>query len=279
MTLSGAASASAAHAPFKGKAEYFNDALFNGCYTLKTPVKQHMDLKTGEARLSVLASASNCPAAVGKLFYSEVSEYYSPNALIPVKIGGGNHSLAIDSTARLALNTTVVPGAVNFTTCESSLYSYIDPSNGSFDYNYTVGYCVVQASIDVNAIPILYDATNNTLLYGSDALLEAIGVYNATQVDYGCFGPGYGFYPSTGGCFTNNYTSSSLSTTASVAYSGASTVYINGTFVRSHSYDLFWEIAAQLDVEVSADPGAHAYASIDFGGPGYGIDLKSITVK
>lgn len=278
MVASGAASAASIRAPFKGQAEYFDVQLLNGCETLKTPVKQHVDVATGVARMDVVATASNCRSGVGHVFYSEVQEEYSPNALIPLKLANGPHSIAVHESTALQLNTTVVLGTANLTNCETYPTSYIDPSNGSFDYNFTNGFCTTQSSVDVNAIPVLFDATNDTFLFGNDAFVESIGVYNSTQVDFGCYGPGYGLFTSSGGCFSNNLTAASSAYTAAVAFTAPGVAYVNGTFVHGHSYFLWWEITADLQVEVQADPGAHASATINFGGPGLGIDLRSIGV-
>lgn len=284
MALSSVAAATTIVAPYHGKIEQFGGTTFNGCFSLKNPVKSHLSLKTGIANFKAAGSAKNCPGPLGKTFWSGADITGSTNALIHLKIGGGPHSVGVSALAKGKIAASIVPSPPSGV-CPATVYSYVNTANGSYDYNQSFGECFVEAEAQMFAEPLLYDATNATWLYPTTIPVYNLTlVENFTLIDWICYGPGYNYTPA---CKNYNSSSSfaetetgvvagSLALSENVSASGTS--YFNSTFVGTHSYYLVWETEGVIVTETFLAPGASAAASVDYGSPGYGIDLSSISI-
>lgn len=284
MMLAGGAAATTLHAPYSGKVDKLFGEFYNGCYTLKYPVKAKMSLTTGLAVAEGATTAKICSGGAGQVYYSEAELEAGDATLLHLHLGNGPHSIAVTSAENFAM-TTNLSAVPNYAKCPGYTYSFVNATNGSYDYNSTFGFCDSIAESEVLAEPILFDLTNGTQIaptvYNVDNVTEDIV---EAEVDWVCYGPGYAV--GTAGChnynvtFYDNITQSGIGPSAAITqgFSGITTSYINGTFNKHHTYELLWQVIGVADVDVSEMPGASGSATFDYGSSGHGVSLKSITV-
>jgi hypothetical protein len=267
--------------PLPGTSIIQNSYSVAGCAKESTSQKWSFSLKTGVGRFAASTSGSTCPGILAELGVSSISSAGGGFiSVIPVKIAGGRHNVSLGYTAAWSQSGAISSGA-----CPSHPFHYVDPTNGSYDYNGSSGYCLAEAVTYLSFYAQVFDITNRSYFAqsGGQAVYGSyFGVYNYsfaenyTDVYWICYGPGY-----TGSPYCSNYNFTYTTPLVSWLTSGSAqdNVWVNATgFVASHHYALVLRGASAVTIYVVGAPHATARADLNFGTLGNGITISSVTV-
>lgn len=233
-------------------------------------------VSSGQGKFSGSARSKTCLHKYGSSSVDDAGVFGAAVIAINVSIPAGHHSVVSTWSYNVSYNLTArESGGCR----ETHYYQHIDPSNGSYDYNWTAGGCWTDAAALFAIYPMyVQDVTNGSVVWVSGErggnLYDSIEAYET--IDYGCYGPGY-----TGSvyCFNSNSTSGSGTLYGSgPVYNGTAEEWFNGTYNASHSYELYFIVRIGAGTDAFGFPHASAFASVNAASSGSSFSLTRVFV-